>query len=449
MSEQVRKNTGAFKAAVVIALIVAVAAVLYVKNQGQTQPAPVSGPGDAAATAPPAPAAETPAVEVSPAEKQALPKLVDLGADKCIPCKAMAPILEELREEYAGTLEVLFIDVWKNPGAGEAYGIQSIPTQIFYDASGKELFRHIGFFSKEDILAKWQELGVAVKPAANTAFKDAFSRWEPAAPDTRPKEQVCYLCDDDIAPATRTVMTTDAGEVAFCSPHCYIITFASLTATDKSHDSARVTVDASTDLAPVVTASYVRKVVDGRPAIRAFATEEAAKAEQEQSGGDLLNWQELLQDETSTCCAFCDRPVYPIDASSVAVADENVAACCVMCALGVAARSGKDIEVTTKDSLTGETVRVKTAGGHVQGMEPPSAVAWAGCRKSADGKTVSTGCFKQAFFANAENLRAWVEEHPTATGRQVTMEEALAAKMSLSVDQIAKACKIGECLPNQ
>jgi thioredoxin 1 len=89
-----------------------------------------------------------------------LPTLIDLGADKCIPCKLMAPILEEMKEQYKGTLDVIFIDVWKNPTAGERYGINLIPTQILYDATGKELFRHEGFFSKEDILAKWKEFGV-------------------------------------------------------------------------------------------------------------------------------------------------------------------------------------------------------------------------------------------------------------------------------------------------
>ena len=93
-----------------------------------------------------------------------LPRLVDLGADKCIPCKMMAPILEELREEYAGSLEVVFIDVWQSPDAGQKYGIGLIPTQIFYDASGKELFRHEGFFGKEEILAKWKELGIHLQP---------------------------------------------------------------------------------------------------------------------------------------------------------------------------------------------------------------------------------------------------------------------------------------------
>jgi len=98
------------------------------------------------------------------AESAKLPKLVDLGADKCIPCKAMAPILKDLKTEYAGRMDVEFIDVWKNPNAGKAYKIKLIPTQIFFDASGKERFRHEGFYGKEDILGKWKELGVDLKP---------------------------------------------------------------------------------------------------------------------------------------------------------------------------------------------------------------------------------------------------------------------------------------------
>ncbi len=92
-----------------------------------------------------------------------IPKLVDLGADKCIPCKMMAPILEELKKDYADKLEVVFIDVWKNSDEGGKYKIRVIPTQIFYDPKGKELFRHEGYFAKEDILAKWKELGYEFK----------------------------------------------------------------------------------------------------------------------------------------------------------------------------------------------------------------------------------------------------------------------------------------------
>jgi thioredoxin 1 len=99
-------------------------------------------------------------------EAAPIPKLVDLGASKCIPCKKMAPILEELKKEYAGIFDVEFIDVWQKENAkkAEEYKIESIPTQVFLDPKGKELWRHVGFFSKEEILAKWKELGYDFKP---------------------------------------------------------------------------------------------------------------------------------------------------------------------------------------------------------------------------------------------------------------------------------------------
>ncbi|MFO7534239.1 MAG: thioredoxin family protein [Kiritimatiellia bacterium] len=109
-----------------------------------------------------APAASVASAVVPAAVEQgkALPRLVDLGATKCIPCKLMAPILEDLKKTYAGKLDITFIDVWENPEEGKKYGVNMIPTQIFFGADGKELFRHEGFYGKEDILGKWKELGV-------------------------------------------------------------------------------------------------------------------------------------------------------------------------------------------------------------------------------------------------------------------------------------------------
>lgn len=96
-------------------------------------------------------------------QEQKLPRLLDLGAHSCIPCKKMAPILDELKKNYADVFKTEFIDVWKNPDAGNRYGIQSIPTQIFFDAEGKELYRHVGFMSKDAILAAWEKHGVDVE----------------------------------------------------------------------------------------------------------------------------------------------------------------------------------------------------------------------------------------------------------------------------------------------
>jgi thioredoxin 1 len=102
-----------------------------------------------------------------PAVPAALPRLVDLGAGKCIPCKRMAPILEALKLDYAGAVNVQFIDVWKDPQAGKPYGIRLIPTQVFFDRAGRERFRHEGFFGREEIEQIFRDsLGVKLRPAA-------------------------------------------------------------------------------------------------------------------------------------------------------------------------------------------------------------------------------------------------------------------------------------------
>lgn len=92
-------------------------------------------------------------VEEKPTARVALPRLVDLGANKCKECKALAPILDALREEYKGRLSVEFVDLWKSPKAADPYKIRLIPTQILYDKAGNELWRHEGFISKEDLKA--------------------------------------------------------------------------------------------------------------------------------------------------------------------------------------------------------------------------------------------------------------------------------------------------------
>ena len=86
--------------------------------------------------------------------------MVDLGAKTCVPCKLMAPILEEVEKEYKGRAAVIFIDVWDQANAGKAraFNVVAIPTQIFYDRKGREVFRHTGFFDKKSITAKLDEL---------------------------------------------------------------------------------------------------------------------------------------------------------------------------------------------------------------------------------------------------------------------------------------------------
>jgi thioredoxin 1 len=86
--------------------------------------------------------------------------MVDLGAKKCIPCKMMAPILEKLEKVYAGRAAVVFLDVWEDPKPAQRFGIRGIPTQIFFDKEGREVFRHLGFLSEEEIVRRLKEMGV-------------------------------------------------------------------------------------------------------------------------------------------------------------------------------------------------------------------------------------------------------------------------------------------------
>jgi thioredoxin 1 len=86
--------------------------------------------------------------------------MVDLGAKSCIPCKMMVPILEKLEKDYKGKAAIVFIDLLKDPSQAERFGITIIPTQIFYDKQGKEVFRHKGFMSEEAIVTQLKKMGV-------------------------------------------------------------------------------------------------------------------------------------------------------------------------------------------------------------------------------------------------------------------------------------------------
>lgn len=79
---------------------------------------------------------------------------IELGSIRCIPCKKMQPIMEEIEKEYSGQVKVVFYDVWTAEGRpyAETYKIRLIPTQVFLDRNGKEYFRHEGFFPKEELV---------------------------------------------------------------------------------------------------------------------------------------------------------------------------------------------------------------------------------------------------------------------------------------------------------
>jgi thioredoxin 1 len=88
------------------------------------------------------------------------PAVIDLGARYCAQCKKMAPILESLAGELRGRASVMFIDAHENEAAAEKFRVVMIPTQIFFNAQGKEVKRHIGFMEKADIVRELKTLGV-------------------------------------------------------------------------------------------------------------------------------------------------------------------------------------------------------------------------------------------------------------------------------------------------
>jgi thioredoxin 1 len=90
------------------------------------------------------------------------PFLVDFGANSCIPCRQMRPVLKEVDKEYAGKTRVLIIDVYKYQDLAREYKIQLLPTLVFFDPKGKEAFRHMGVLDKEKIVAKLKEIGMSI-----------------------------------------------------------------------------------------------------------------------------------------------------------------------------------------------------------------------------------------------------------------------------------------------
>lgn len=107
----------------------------------------------------------TPPETVSPIEGTGLPQLVDIGSNSCVPCQMMAGELEELAQQYAGSVEVVILDVYDkaNEALVRQVGVQVIPTQLFIDPDGKELARHEGYISKEDMVQMFQELGYQLR----------------------------------------------------------------------------------------------------------------------------------------------------------------------------------------------------------------------------------------------------------------------------------------------
>jgi thioredoxin 1 len=137
---------------VIIVGVLAAVVVVAGLRTSRERPSPVAAIAGKVGSAQPIPSGARAAVLI--------PRMVDLGAGRCIPCRKMAPILAELRSEYAGRADVVFIDVWERPDLADGYRFRAIPTQIFYDREGREAWRHEGFLDKPEIVAQFRHLGV-------------------------------------------------------------------------------------------------------------------------------------------------------------------------------------------------------------------------------------------------------------------------------------------------
>jgi thioredoxin 1 len=87
---------------------------------------------------------------------------IELGSVRCIPCQQMQPVMKSIKQKYGTQVNVVFHDVWTEAGApySQKYGIELIPTQVFLDETGKEYFRHVGFFPEEELIKVLNQKGI-------------------------------------------------------------------------------------------------------------------------------------------------------------------------------------------------------------------------------------------------------------------------------------------------
>lgn len=94
------------------------------------------------------------------AKKEGKAVMLELGSVGCRPCEQMKAVMEKLRANYIGKLEVLFVDVRKDRDTAQRFGVFAIPTQVFLDKNGKEFHRHIGYYGYEEIAPVLKKAGI-------------------------------------------------------------------------------------------------------------------------------------------------------------------------------------------------------------------------------------------------------------------------------------------------
>ena len=165
----------------ILAVVLAVAAVVVAKESVRSRsarqaaeapsaaaPGP-AGQGEAAAPAPQGAAAPAskgkgaaplPGSKLEASLKNGRVTMADFGKGWCVPCKMMAPVLERAASDYSGKANIVFVDMEQYDDLARMFRISVMPTQIFFDAKGHEVTRHIGYMSGEDIDSQIARLGV-------------------------------------------------------------------------------------------------------------------------------------------------------------------------------------------------------------------------------------------------------------------------------------------------
>jgi thioredoxin 1 len=137
------------KAGIVVFIVALFATVLLIEQHQSKQPLQY--------------AAEDNLDHVLPGVSTDLPRLVNLKTKACIQCERMLPVLAELKRQFSDKFTVHTFDVGRNQRAGTAFGaIRVMPTLIFMNQAGQELYRFEGYMSKAEILERWQALGVTI-----------------------------------------------------------------------------------------------------------------------------------------------------------------------------------------------------------------------------------------------------------------------------------------------
>jgi thioredoxin 1 len=102
-----------------------------------------------------------PAASVPARADAGKPGVLELGSDTCASCRAMIKVLDELRERHGDTMRIESYNIRKDAQMLSKWNIMAIPTIVFVDADGRELTRHIGYLSADEIDAQFHRLGIA------------------------------------------------------------------------------------------------------------------------------------------------------------------------------------------------------------------------------------------------------------------------------------------------